>query len=168
VASTFDELLTACERTAFKLEFRDGYMIGDPGYQAWNAGDLDGAVDAYTGWTATARAATARGVRMLRVRVVSVPVSPYIAFEHAVTERVNISAGEAIRWLPRQKASDLCLPGNDVWIFDDKVVQFYFFAGDGAFVGDEVIAAPDVVKLCAGAFAAAWERATDHAEFGIS
>lgn len=162
---SFDELLAKCNRIALKLEFRDQYMTGDPGYVAWQAGDLDGAVAEYAGWTATARAAVQRGIEMKRARIVSEPVSKYIAFEHAVTSRVNVAAGELIRWVPRQRVSDIALPGNDVWVFDDSVLQFCLFAGDGRFVGNEVSTNPEVVRLCVSGFAAAWERGIDHDRF---
>jgi hypothetical protein len=168
VPESFDELLAKCNRTALKLEFRDQYMTGDPGYLAWEAGDLDRAVEEYAGWTTTARVAIDRGVQMKRVRVISEPVSEYIAFEHAVTARVNAAAGEQIRWVPRQRVSDLALPGNDVWIFDDSILQFCLFAGDGRFVANEVNTDPEVVKLCVAAFEAAWERGVDHDQYSIN
>ncbi|WP_157246265.1 DUF6879 family protein [Nonomuraea typhae] len=163
----FSELLATCKHSAFKLEMRDQYMTGDPGYRAWEAGDLDEAVRQYADWTDTARMATERGVAMRRVRIVSEPVSTYITFEHAVTPGVNLTAGEAIRWLPRHRASDLALPGNDVWIFDDRLVQFCHFAGDGAWTANDETEDPATVKLCATAFASAWDRATDHAEYQL-
>ncbi len=165
---SFDELLAKCNRTALKLEFRDQYMIGDPGYVAWQAGDVERAVEEYAGWTATARDAIQRGVQMKRARIVSEPVSEYIAFEHAVTSGVNVAAGELIRWVPRQRVSDLALPGNDVWIFDDSVLQFCLFGGDGRFVGNEVSIDPEVVKLCSSAFEAAWERGVDHDQYSVT
>jgi hypothetical protein len=165
VPESFDELLARCTRTALKLEFRDQYMTGDPGYLAWQAGDLDQAIAEYAGWTATARAAVGRGVQMKRVRIVSEPVSEYIAFEYAVTAQVNAAAGELIRWVPRQRVSDLALPGNDVWIFDDRVLQFCLFAGDGRFTGNVVGTDSEVLKLCASAFEAAWERGIDHDQY---
>ncbi|MFI9553405.1 DUF6879 family protein [Nonomuraea endophytica] len=163
----FSQLLATCERTAFKLEMRDQYMTGDPGYLAWEAGDVIKAVREYADWTTTAQTAIARGVDMRRVRIVSEPVSTYITFEHAVTPGVNLSAGEMIRWLPRRLASDLALPGNDAWIFDGRLVQFCHFAGDGAWVSNDETEDPATVKLCAAAFASAWDRATDHAEYRI-
>ncbi|MEV4414031.1 DUF6879 family protein [Catellatospora sp. NPDC049609] len=164
----FADLLDACNRTALKLEFRDGYMTEDPGYKAWEAGNVDAAIAAYRDHSERMRAAVQRGVVIKRVRVVSVPVSRYIRFEHAVTDAVNIAAGELIRWLPRREASDLALPGNDAWIFDDRVVQFGHFAGDGSFVANEVTEAPEAVKLCSSAFSAAWARAVDHSDFSLS
>lgn len=168
VPQSFHELLAKCNRTAFKLEFRDQYTTGDPGYVAWQAEALDRAVEEYAGRTAIARGAVQRGVQMKRARVVSEPVSDYVRFEHAVISRVNIAAGEVIRWVPRQRVSDLALPGNDVWIFDDSVLQFCFFACDGRFVGNDVSADPQAAKLCAAAFEAAWERGVDHDQYSVT
>lgn len=165
---SFAELLASCTRTALKLEFRDQYMADDPGYIAWQAGDIDQAVREYAGWTETARSATARGVEMKRVRVIGEPVSDYIAFEHAVTARANVAAGEQIRWVPRPRVSAVALPGNDVWIIDEATLQFIFFAGDGRFVGNEVSTDPDVVKLCLQAFEASWDRGVDHDDYSIT
>ena len=165
---SFDDLLAGCNRTALKLEFRDQYMTDDPAYVAWKAGDLDRAVAEYAGWTSTARDAVERGIQMKRARIVSEPVSDYIAFEHAVTSPVNIAAGELIRWVSRRRVSDLALPGNDVWIFDDSVLQFILFGGDGRFMGNEVNTDPEVVKLCASAFEAAWERGVDHDKYSVT
>ena len=166
-ATTFEELLSTCARTALKLELRDVYMPDDPGFLAWLSGDADGAVASYANWTRTARAAVSRGVSMRRVRVVSMPVTQYIAFEHAITNQVNIAAGEVVRWLPRQHTSWICLPGNDVWVFDDRIVQFYHFSGDGDYLGDGVTEEPAVVRQCADAFLTAWEHGIDHYEFNL-
>ncbi|MFC9688881.1 DUF6879 family protein [Kribbella sp. NPDC056951] len=165
---SFGELLAGCRRTALKLEFRDQYMVDDPGFVAWRAGDLDRAVREYAGWTETARSAVERGVEMKRARVVSEPVSEYIAFEYAVAARVNVLAGEVVRWVPRSRVSGVALPGNDVWIFDESVLQFIFFAGDGRFVGNEVSTDPEVVRLCLSAFEAVWERGVDHEHARLS
>jgi hypothetical protein len=66
----------------------------------------------------------ARGVKFRRARIVSEPVTDYIRFEHAITAGVNLAGGEQVRWLPRRRASDLCLPGNDFWPFDGRLVRF--------------------------------------------
>lgn len=166
--TTFEELLSECGRSAFKLEMRDVYMTDDPGYVAWLSGDIEAATASFANWTRTARSAVTRGVAMRRVRVVSMPVTPYVSFEYAITDQVNIAAGEVVRWLPRRIASALCLPGNDVWVFDDRVVQFYHFAGDGSYLGDEVVDAPSVVRQCANAFLSAWEHGIDHYEFSLT
>lgn len=63
-----------------------------------------------------------------------------------MTSRVNAAAGEVIRWVPRQRISDVALPGNDVWIFDDSVLQFCFFAGDWRLTGNDASIDPELVK----------------------
>jgi uncharacterized protein DUF6879 len=74
-------------------------------------------------------------VRFRRARVVSEPLGGYISFEHAITDEVNIAAGEDVRWLPRRRASDLCLLGNDFWLFDEKLTRFSY-SGDGHILED--------------------------------
>ncbi|MEV0291141.1 DUF6879 family protein [Kribbella sp. NPDC050820] len=165
---SFADLLAASTRTVLKLEFRDQYMTDDPAYLAWRAGNVDQAVSEYAGWTETASSATARGIEIKRVRIVSEPMSDYIAFEHAVTSDVNIAAGEVIRWVPRHRVSAVALPGNDVWIFDEATLQFCLFAGDGRFVGNEVRSDAEAVKLCLSAFEAAWELGIDHEHYSAN
>ena len=70
-----------------------------------------------------------------------------------------------MRWLPRRQASDLCLAGNDFWVFDDRLVRFSYFAGHGELLEDELVDDPAVVRLCASAFEGVWERAIPHAEY---
>ena len=104
---------------------------------------------------------------MRRARIISEPVTPYIRFEYDVTDSMNIAAGEQVRWLPRRRASDLALPGNDFWVFDDRLVHGSLLLrrrrhrprprGDGR--------SRPVIKLCAAAFEAVWERAIDHKDY---
>ena len=61
-----------------------------------------------------------------RPRIISEPASDYIRFEYEVTPAANLAAGEQVRWLPRQMASDLALPGNDFWLFDGAAVLFNY------------------------------------------
>lgn len=96
----------------------------------------------------------------------SEPVSEYIRFEHEVTF-TNVVAGEEVRWLPRRRASEIALPGNDCWIFDGRLVMFNHFTGEGEVAPDgrEITSDPEVVKLCASAFEAVWERAVPHERY---
>jgi hypothetical protein len=48
------------------------------------------------------------------------------------------------------------------------LVQFNHFTGDGDSAGQENTEDPAVVKLCAAAFEAVWERGIDHAEYKIA
>jgi hypothetical protein len=150
---------------------RDVYSVEDEieSFAAWRAGhrlvpaDRDSWWNDYHGWVADA---VARGVAVRRARVVSEPVTEYIRYEHSGTFRV-VQAGECVRWLPREHASDLMLPGNDLWIFDDRLIRFGLFTGDGQFVRHVLNDDPDVVQQCNAAFEAVWSRATPHDQYRV-
>ena len=141
---------------------RDAYTPADPQFLAWKAGQ-PAPVD--PAWHGLVRAHVARGVRFRRARVVSEPLSDFVRFEYESTAGINIAAGEEVRWLPRRMASGLCLPGNDYWLFDDRLVRFHYFSGDGEIVEDELVSDATVTEMCASAFEAVWEHAIPHADF---
>lgn len=105
---------------------------------------------------------------MRRARIVSEPVSLYTRYLHSMTP-VNIGAGELVRWLPRRQASDIALPGNDFWVFDDRAVLFNHFTGDGDWAepGLSYTEDPVVVKLCTSAFESVWDRAIPHEQYAV-
>ncbi|WP_035850626.1 DUF6879 family protein [Kitasatospora azatica] len=167
---TFAEQLTAAQRSAVHLEMRDSYGIAGEAEEFEHFKrtgvhpdtDLDSA--GWSGWVSLVRGALARGVVMRRARIVSEPVTDYIRYEHAGTV-VNLAAGELVRWLPRRQASDIALPGNDFWLFDDAIVRFNHFTGDGGSAGPTISDDLAVAKLCADAFEAVWERAIPHDQY---
>ncbi|GAA2252757.1 hypothetical protein GCM10010232_46510 [Streptomyces amakusaensis] len=167
----FAELLRSARHTAVHLELRDIYDVGDETnsfdrFLRTGAVDLDPESAQWQGWTPLVREAISRGVVMRRARIVSTPVTDYIRYEHAMTP-VNVAIGEQVRWLPRDRASDIALPGNDLWLIDDRLVLFHFFTGVGDWAGHEFTEDPDVVKLCTSAFETVWERATPHDDFTV-
>ena len=169
VEPTLEQRLKSCQGTAVHLEMRDGYMRSDPRYVAWRNGVRNAPEDsdpALRPWLTLVAELTARGVGIRRARIVSEPVSDYIAFEHHLTA-ANVEAGEMVRWLPRRQASDIALPGNDCWVLDGKLVVFHHFDGEGELAPDDetVTDDPATVKLCSSAFEAVWERAVPQAEY---
>ncbi len=167
-APTFDDLFGACEQSAVHLEMRDGYMRDDPVYIDWQAGVAIDPAARWPEWFGLIQRTVGRGVEVRRARIVSEPVSAYIRFEYDVTQAHNITAGEQVRWLPRRQASDIALPGNDFWLFDNRLIQFSHFSGDGDFVADELVDDPKVVEFCSLAFEAVWERAIPHQDYRIT
>jgi len=163
----FSELIAATASSAVHLEMRDAYTPDDQRFLDWLA-DKPLPRPANPKWSQLVRTHTARGVRFRRARVVSEPLADYIRFEHAITEEVNILAGEEVRWLPRRLASDLCLPGNDFWLFDDRLIRFSYFSGDGHILDDELVSDAAVAQMCSAAFEAVWERSIPHAEYRLS
>jgi hypothetical protein len=61
--------------------------------------------------------------------------------------------------------SDIALPGNDFWLLDDRLVVILHLTGEGEFDGYEPVSDTDVVKLCASAFEAVWDRAVPHRDY---
>ncbi|MFI9718228.1 DUF6879 family protein [Streptomyces sp. NPDC052396] len=168
---SFAELLAITRSSALHLEMRDFYGVDGESadFATWKQSgtfDADPNSEYWQPWATLVREAVARGVVMRRVRIFSAPPSEYIRFEHATTA-VNIAAGEQVRWLPRRQASDLHLPGNDFWLFDDRLVQFNIFAGNGHWAHTDFSEDPSVIKFCASAFDSAWARATDHSSFAL-
>ncbi|MBO2453642.1 hypothetical protein J4573_41595 [Actinomadura barringtoniae] len=134
---------------------------------AWRAGHRFDPADRaswWRPWLDLISETVARGVTVRRARVVSEPVSEYIRYSHSYAF-TNVAAGEALRWLPRRRASDLALPGNDFWLVDDRLVLFNHFDGDGRPTGADVSEEAATIKLCASAFDAVWERGIDHQDY---
>lgn len=161
---TFEELIHAARHSAFHLEMRDVYGLDDD-YQEWTSGNRFDPAERWPWWIDLISGSVARGVDVQRARIVSEPISPYVRYEYELTGGHNIKAGEDVRWLPRRRASDLALPGNDFWLFDGTSVLFNHFAGNGTMTGKELVTDPSMVELCASAFAAVWERATPHEKY---
>lgn len=164
----FNDLIAETRVSAVHLEMRDAYVPSDPSFQAFIGGPPYDRTEREANWHVLVRGAVSRGVRVRRARIVSEPVTDYIRFEHAVTVSMNVAAGEEVRWLPRRRASDLCLPGNDFWAFDDRLVRFGHFSGVGEVLGHELCDNPAVVKLCISAFKSVWERAIDHEDYRLT
>ena len=161
---TFAELLAATDTSVIRFEMRDTYDETEKGFAEWKATGGIGAYD-WGDHLDVIRAATARGVTIRRVRVVSEPLSDYLRWEHACTA-ANIEAGEDIRWLPRTKAADLMLPGADCFVFDHRVVRWNFQRGDGTNPRHYTFSSdPRTIRDIVAAFELAWNRATPHAEY---
>lgn len=166
----FDELLASATRSALHLEMRDMYGVAEEEeeFRLWSSGKwtLDDGRKSLRNWMDLVSNTVARGVSVRRARVVSMPATTYIRYEHAVTP-LNLEAGEDVRWLPRREALGIPLPANDFWLIDGRTVRFNHFSGDGAAVEPEISVDPPVTSLCESAFEAVWERATPHAEFRV-
>ncbi|QCX77276.1 hypothetical protein C9F11_18120 [Streptomyces sp. YIM 121038] len=167
---TFEDLFRQAKHSAVHLEMRDGYMRSDLEFVSWSRDphSVPALRDpASRPWLSLMREITGRGVVVRRARIFSEPMSDYLRFEHHLTPS-NAAAGEQVRWLPRRRASDLALPGNDFWLFDDTLTVFLHFTGEGELSPDgdeERTTDPAVTRLCSAAFESVWERAVPHEEY---
>ena len=114
----FDRLFPSVARSAVHLEMRDDYGGSSPAFAAWRESRPYDRSGPDAAWHALVGSVIQRGATVRRARIISEPASDYIRFEYEVTPAANLAAGEHVRWLPRQQASDLALPGNDFWLFD--------------------------------------------------
>jgi hypothetical protein len=144
-------------------------MTSDPAFQAWLSARSFPADPASPSrsYMDQVAAATSRGVVVRRVRIVSEPVSDYVRWEHGLTAPVNVAAGEQVRWVPREFCSTLTLPGNPYWVFDDKLVRFVLFEGNGELRGFQYSDHPDVIAACRDAFEAVWELGIPHEDYRV-
>jgi hypothetical protein len=163
-----DSLIAGFRREALHLEMREVYAAADHGrFRRWMAGEQPDARDEarwWAPWREMMRRHQDAGHILRRLRVVSEPVTEYIRFEWLDAAEL-VKAGEDVRWLPRQRASGLLLPGNDLWCFDGQSIVFTFLSGDGAVQGYEMATDPGLVGHVVAAFEAAWSAAIPHGEY---
>ncbi|MRH88789.1 hypothetical protein GFY24_15275 [Nocardia sp. SYP-A9097] len=158
------DLFGQCHSEAFHLEVRDTYAVpseSDPLRRF-----LNGEQDDYSWfepWTQLVRATTARGVRVTRVRVVTIPHVDYQRWLLALT-RLNAEAGEDIRYLPRHLAG--AVPSDDFWLLDDKRVVFNLVDENGSAAGASALTAdPRIVDQYRQVKEHLWPLATPFAEY---
>jgi hypothetical protein len=163
-----DSLIEGFLREALHLEMRDVYAAADHSrFRRWIAGEsFDPGEEAewWRPWREMMRRSQDAGRTLRRLRVVSEPVTDYIRFEYLDAAEL-VKAGEDVRWLPRQRASALLLPGNDLWCFDAETVVFTHFSGDGEVQGYELTTDRPLVAQCVFAFEEAWSVAIPHGEY---
>ncbi|MFD4788484.1 DUF6879 family protein [Streptomyces sp. NPDC058459] len=144
-------------------------MLDDPEFIAWQNGKRHAPTDRsswWGGWHDAVQNAVARGVTVRRARIVSEPLSAYTRYEYDLTF-ANLAAGEAVRWLPRRRTTDLAVPGTDFWVFDGTLALFHHFTGDGQLADDGREYTDDSarVRLATEAFEEVWQRAIPHEEY---
>ena len=103
-----------------------------------------------------------RSVR--RARIVSEPLSDYQRWSYSIAYPM-VEAGEDIRWVPRSRVSSVALPGNDFYLFDDRLAVFLLYAGNGLATDRLGSADPADIRLCRSAFEAVWKLSVPHREY---
>lgn len=161
----FEQLLVSFEREAVHLETRDAYgtEVELPHLAKWQAGEPDD-LEWLQGWCSTLRAHRAAGRTVRRARIVSEPLSDYQRWSHSIAHPM-VEAGEDIRWVPRRLVSSIVLPGNDFYLFDNRLVVFLHYAGNGLSVGKTATRDPNVIRLCRSAFESVWRLAIPHVDY---
>jgi hypothetical protein len=87
---------------------------------------------------------TLAGQRIERVRVITEPWSDYTRFGLNLS-RLNVAAGEDIRYLSRDHADELGLPQYDYWLLDSSKMCILRFDDQDVLLGAEIVNDPAVV-----------------------
>lgn len=158
-------LLTSFQREALHLEMRDSYGTAAeiPHLAKWEAGEPDD-TDWLQPWFGTVRAGVQAGKAFRRARIVSEPISDYQKWV-LKDSHLFVEAGEDIGWIPRSRVSTVALPGNDFWLFDDRVVVFLIFAASGLVVDRQKTTDRTAIELCRTAFDAVWKLSIPDSEY---
>ncbi|RQX02616.1 DUF6879 family protein [Micromonospora inaquosa] len=161
----FERLLVTFERNAIHLETRDAYGTGVelPHMAKWAAGEPDD-LAWLESWCESLREHVKAGRSVRRARIVSEPLSDYQRWSYSIAQPM-VDAGEDIRWVPRRLASSLALPGNDYYLFDDRLAVFLIYAGNGLAMDRVASTDPADLKLCRSAFEAVWQLAVPHRDY---
>lgn len=157
-------LFRDCDVEAFHLEVRDVYAV--PGESARLRRFLTGRPalpdEHKNEWTALIRGTIGRGVRVRRVRVVTVPHTDYHRWLLSVTG-TNTAAGEDIRYVPRHLAGDV--PPDDWWLLDNRRVVYNLVGDDDRPAGLAITTDPGIAGYARGVKDRLWEMATPYAEY---
>jgi hypothetical protein len=161
----FERLLVSFERESIHLETRDAYgtAVELPHMAKWAAGEPDD-LEWLRGWCSALRDHAAAGRVVRRARIVSEPLSDYQRWSYSIAQPM-VDAGEDIRWVPRRLVSSIALPGNDFYLFDDRLAVFLHYAGNGLATGKVATADSADIGLCRSAFDAVWELGVPHNEY---
>lgn len=160
-----DALTRNIATSFFHLETRDAYgtEIEQPHMAKWRRGEEDDHA-----WLAEyldeLRGHRAAGRTCRRARVVSEPLSDYQRWTQSHVD-LFVGAGEDVRYVARPQLTDVLLPGSgDFYVFDDELVLFLHYAGNGTNSAFEVTDDPQTVRTCRDAFEAVWKLATPFCE----
>jgi hypothetical protein len=164
-AGEFDHLLRSFERESVHLETRDAYgtTVELPHMAKWATDEPDD-LAWLDGWCKTLRAHRAAGRSVRRARIVSEPLSDYQRWSYSIAHPM-VDAGEDIRWVPRRLVSSIGIPGNDFYLFDDRVVVFLIYSGDGLNADYQLATDTADLRLCRTAFESVWKLAIPHGDY---
>lgn len=164
-AADLSQLTGSFESSMVHLETRDAYgtEVELPHMAKWRAGEPDDFAW-LEGWCDKVRGHVTAGRSARRAKVISEPLSDYQRWTHSIIPPL-VEAGEDIRWVSRRAVSELCIPGNDYYLFDNERVVFLHYAGSGVNTAFTTTTDPDVVATCRTAFEQLWALSIPHRDY---
>lgn len=159
----FAHLFGEFARSAWRWECQGEYREpaeSEP-FRLWRAGRGD---DTWLRpWADQVRAYRRAGKTFQRARMLTEPPTEYLRWMLDVT-RLNVEAGEDIRWIDERRARAMDAPRDDFYLFDDDRVAVLKFDERGV-SGAELIDDPDVVGEYRAWRDRVWPVAVPHARY---
>lgn len=151
-------------KDAFHLELKDAYGVvqEDEPFRRFLAGEPQD-YSYRAGYLGLIREVTDAGTTVRRVRIVTEPLNDYACFLAHITPD-NITAGEDVRYVPRDKVT-FDLPAEDCWLFDRDTLILIKYHENGRMDGFYVADDPELVRLYQGVSARVWDLAIPFAEY---
>lgn len=167
-AEEFGELFHKVRHSARHLENRDCYDMPEERepfrrYLAGQLSDVDERLERI-GWQRVVRRLVEAGGRFDRVRVVPEHLTDYLRFE-LFGCRLNVEFGEDVRYLARERASQLELPDHDYWVLDRSTLVLMRFTADDRPLAHELVSDPELVARHEQWMDVAMTNATPYAEY---
>lgn len=122
----FAALFHTVRRSSWRWECQGWYAVDMPEVQRWRQGLPSEETDDDRAWVDYIRNLKATGIPFQRVRMLTEPVTEYLQWMLATTDR-NANAGEDIRWIKQNRTTNMGLPDYDFYIFDDNRVAILRF-----------------------------------------
>ncbi|MFI1240484.1 DUF6879 family protein [Nocardia salmonicida] len=163
---SFFDLFRNSKREAFHLEVKDNYYPDDYPPLVRFLADEPEDYGWFQPWLEHVRETTSRGVAINRARVVTTPHNDYTRYAKHVA-RLNVEAGEDVRYLSRHLIDADSLTADDWWLFDDATVAFTVFEpGEyGKWVGGAVTTDPVIVDYIRTVKEQVWSVAVPLSEY---
>jgi hypothetical protein len=160
------QLSRGIQNSFVHLETRDSYGTETelPHLVSWRRGEPDDYAWLQR-WLEMLREHRTAGRTCRRARVVSEPLSEYQQWVLSSAD-LFVDAGEDIRYVPRPRLTGTPLPGSgDFYVFDDNLVMFLHYAGNGTNTAFQITDEPHAARACQDAFESVWRIAAPLREY---
>ena len=158
----FSALFEGVKRSAWRWECQGDYSTDHQKVENWLSGRV--ARGEYSDWFRYIQEITSEGILFERVRMVTEPLTDYLVWMLAVTNR-NVDAGEDIRWCKESSVKELGMPSYDFYIFDDNRVVILRHDEEKNFTHAEIIDDEDFVAEHRALRDKVWPYGVRHREF---
>ncbi|WP_435583444.1 DUF6879 family protein [Amycolatopsis thermoflava] len=163
-AEDFAALFQTVRRSSWRWECQGWYAVDMPDVERWLRGEPAVETDEDRAWVDYIAGLRAVGVPFARVRMLTDPLTDYLRWMLATTDR-NVDAGEDIRWVEQRDVAGLGLPDYDFYVFDDDRVVVLRFDDGKQLVAVELDDDPGVVRQHQQWRDRVWPLAIPHTDY---